>query len=354
MIAVLVLAGALWGLGVLLRVPHSGRWLMIGLLYLAVLALHVVLPQGHPLREATGGSAALWLTLAAAAGLVLLYRRGLAALRARVRPVGIEPAAASSPGALSGPEVARYARHIMLREIGGTGQRRLKAARVLVIGAGGLGSPALLYLAAAGVGTLGVIDDDEVDATNLQRQVIHTGDRIGMAKVFSAQVALGALNPFVTVRPYRRRLTAEIAEALFADYDLIVDGTDSLESRRVANAAAVRLGLPLLSAAITQWEGQVSLYHPASGGPCYACVFPQDPAPGLVPTCAEAGVAGPLPGVVGSMLALEAVKWITGAGEPLRGRMLIHDALYGETRVIAVKRRAGCAVCGEAGGPPSG
>jgi molybdopterin/thiamine biosynthesis adenylyltransferase len=234
----------------------------------------------------------------------------------------------------------------MLREIGGTGQKRLKAARVLVIGAGGLGSPALLYLAAAGVGTIGVIDDDAVDLSNLQRQIAHTDARIGTPKVFSAEAAMTARNPFVTVRPYHRRLTAEIAEELFADYDLILDGTDSLSTRRAANAAAVKLGKPLLSAAITQWEGQISLYHPAAGGPCYACVFPEDPAPGLVPTCAEAGVAGPLPGVLGAMLAVEAVKWIAGAGEPLLGRMLIYDALYGETRAIALKRREGCPVCG--------
>jgi molybdopterin/thiamine biosynthesis adenylyltransferase len=255
-------------------------------------------------------------------------------------------AVAEAPGSFREAELERYARHIMLREIGGPGQKRLKAARVLVVGAGGLGSPALMYLAAAGVGTIGVIDDDVVDASNLQRQIAHTDARIGMPKVFSAEAAMTALNPFVTVRPYHRRLTAEVAAELFGDYDLIVDGTDSLATRRLANAACVARGLPYLSAAITQWEGQISLYHPGSGGPCYACVFPEDPAPGLVPTCAEAGVAGPLPGVLGSMLALEAVKWIAGAGEPLTGRVMIYDALYGETRVIAAKRRAGCPVCG--------
>jgi molybdopterin/thiamine biosynthesis adenylyltransferase len=343
MILVLALAAALWGLGVVLGLPRRTRWLMIGVLYLAVLAAQVALPEGHGLRTATGGSAALWLILGGAAGLVLLYARGLGALRARAAPA--VPAAAAKEG-LGEAELERYARHIMLREIGGTGQKRLKAARVLVIGAGGLGSPALLYLAAAGVGTIGVIDDDAVDLSNLQRQIAHTDARIGTPKVFSAEAAMTARNPFVTVRPYHRRLTAEIAEELFADYDLILDGTDSLSTRRAANAAAVKLGKPLLSAAITQWEGQISLYHPAAGGPCYACVFPEDPAPGLVPTCAEAGVAGPLPGVLGAMLAVEAVKWIAGAGEPLLGRMLIYDALYGETRAIALKRREGCPVCG--------
>lgn len=347
MILVLAMAGAIWGIGALMGVPRRARWPMLGLLYVAVLALHVVLPAGHGLRLATGVSAAPWLLLGGAAVLVLLYRRGLMALRARARaaPAGPPPAA----DGLGEAELDRYARHIFLREIGGTGQKRLKRARVLVIGAGGLGSPALMYLAAAGVGTLGVIDDDLVDVTNLQRQIAHTDDRVGMAKVFSAAAAIRALNPHVTVRPYHRKLTEEIAGALFADHDLVIDGTDSLAARRVANAACVAAGLPFLSAAITQWEGQISLYHPASGGPCYACVFPEDPTPGLVPTCAEAGVAGPLPGVLGSMLAVEAVKWITQAGEPLRGRMLIYDALYGEARVIALKRRAGCAVCGVRG-----
>ena len=343
MILVLALAGTIWGIGALTGVPRQARWLMLGLLYVAVLALHLGLPDGHGLRAATGGSAALWLLLGGAAALVLLYRRGLMALRAKARPA---PGAPVTAEGLSEAELERYARHIFLREIGGMGQKRLKRARVLVIGAGGLGSPALLYLAAAGVGVLGVIDDDTVDATNLQRQIAHTDDRVGLPKVFSAAAAVRALNPRVTVRPYHRRLTAEIAGDLFADYDLVIDGTDSLAARRVANAACVARGLPFLSAALTQWEGQISLYHPASGGPCYACVFPEDPAPGLVPTCAEAGVAGPLPGVLGSMLALEAVKWIAGAGEPFRGRMLIYDALYGETRVIALKRRAGCAICG--------
>jgi molybdopterin/thiamine biosynthesis adenylyltransferase len=353
MILVLAMAGAIWGIGAAMGVPARARWPMIGLLYVAVLALQVALPGGHPVRAATGGSAAPWLMLGGAAALVLLYRQGLRALRARVPaaappPSAQERAAQERAAALGEDELERYARHIMLREIGGTGQRRLRAARVLVIGAGGLGSPALLYLAAAGTGTVGVIDDDVVDVSNLQRQVIHADARIGMSKVFSAEMAMKALNPHVAVRPYRRRLTAEIAGDLFADYDLVIDGSDSLAARRVANAACVARGLPFLSAAITQWEGQISLYHPASGGPCYACVFPENPAPGLVPTCAEAGVAGPLPGVLGAMLAVEAVKWIAGAGEPLAGRMLIYDALHGETRTIALKRRPGCPVCGGA------
>jgi molybdopterin/thiamine biosynthesis adenylyltransferase len=250
------------------------------------------------------------------------------------------------PKAATADLLRRQARHITLREIGGPGQKRISAAKVLVVGAGGLGSPALQYLAAAGVGTIGVIDDDAVEVTNLQRQVIHTDDRIGMPKVFSAEIAMKAQNPAVEVRPYNRRLEPDIAEALFADYDLVLDGTDNFETRYLVNRAAFAAGKPLVAAALSQWEGQISVYAPREGTPCYACIFPQAPAPGLAPSCAEAGVLGPLPGVVGAMMAVEAVKEITGAGESLRGRMLIYDALHAEARVIALKKRAGCAVCG--------
>jgi molybdopterin/thiamine biosynthesis adenylyltransferase len=196
------------------------------------------------------------------------------------------------------------------------------------------------------VGVIGVIDDDVVEGSNLQRQVIHTDGRIGMPKVFSAEVAMRALNPFIEVRPYHRKLTEENAATLVGDYDLVLDGTDDFDTRYLVNRACVAAGVPLISGAITQWEGQVSLFDPAQGGPCYACVFPVKPAPGLVPTCAEAGVAAPLPGVIGAMMAMEAVKWVTGAGETLAGRLMIHDALYMETRVIGVKKRADCEVCG--------
>jgi molybdopterin/thiamine biosynthesis adenylyltransferase len=239
----------------------------------------------------------------------------------------------------------RYARHIVLREIGGPGQKALKEAKVLVIGAGGLGSPALMYLAAAGVGTIGVIDDDVVDNSNLQRQVIHRDSDIGFPKVRSAMQAMTAQNPYVEVRPYQRRLTPEIAEGLFADYDLILDGTDNFDARYLANETCVALGKPLISGALSQWEGQVSVFAPHLGTPCYQCIFPEVPAPGLAPSCAEAGVVGPLPGVVGSMMAVEAVKLISGAGQALLGDMLIYDALWGETRKIAINPREDCPIC---------
>ena len=191
-----------------------------------------------------------------------------------------------------------------------------------------------------------MIDDDVVENANLQRQVIHRDADIGLPKVFSAKAALEAQNPSVVVRPYHRRLDAAGAADLFAGYDLILDGTDNFATRYLSNRVAVAAGKPLISGALSQWEGQVSVFHPKAGGPCYQCVFPEAPAPGLAPSCAEAGVLGPLPGVVGSMMAVEAVKQITGAGQVLRGEMLIYDALWGETRKIALKPRADCPVCG--------
>ena len=346
MFAVLVAACAIWGIGALMKTPKSVRWTMLGVLYLAVLLMQAVFPTGHPLREATGGSVAPWLLIGGIGLLVFAYRKGLQWLRSRAE--GQADALGEAPaktGTFSDTELNRYARHIVLREISGPGQKKLKEAKVLVIGAGGLGSPALLYLAAAGVGTIGVVDDDEVDNSNLQRQVIHQDAGIGLPKVHSA-AAMRAQNPFVEVRPYNRRLIVEEAEALIADYDLVLDGTDNFDTRYLVNAACVALGKPLISGALTQWEGQVSVFDPAQDAPCYQCIFPEAPAPGLSPSCAEAGVIGPLPGVIGSIMAMEAVKIIASAGTVLRGEMLIYDGLYGETRKIGLKRRADCPCCG--------
>ena len=345
MVLVFVMAATIWFVGRRMGAPASARWNMIGLLYVAVLALQLVLPQGHVLREATGGSAALWLILGGGAAVVLIYRYGLRKLRSKVQAPA-EPETTQG-GPFSDVDLERYARHIVLREIGGTGQKRLKDAKVLIIGAGGLGSPALIYLAGAGVGTIGVIDHDTVSLSNLQRQVIHADARSGMPKVFSAEAAMKALNPHVSVRPYNRRLTEEIAEELFADYDLILDGSDTFETRALINRAAVATGKPLISGAIAQWEGQISLFDPVRGAPCYACMFPEQPAEGLAPSCAEAGVIGPLPGVIGTMMAVEALKEIAGIGEGLAGRMLLYDALNAETRTVSLKRRAECTVCGD-------
>lgn len=346
MLLVLAIAGALWGIGALLGTPKSLRWGMVGCLWIGVVLLHLLLPDGHSLRAATGESAAFWLLLGGFAALVLAYRAGLQRLKARAQPGSPQPA--TTPG-FTDTQLERYARHIVLREIGGPGQKALREARVLVIGAGGLGSPVLLYLAAAGVGTIGVIDDDEVDNSNLQRQVIHRDADIGVPKVQSAMRAMQAQNPAVVVHPYQRRLTGDIAAKLFADYDLIVDGTDNFDTRYLSNATAADQGKPLISGALSQWEGQLSVFDPASGAPCYQCIFPQAPAPELAPSCAEAGVLGPLPGVVGAMMAAEVIKIITGAGKPLRGEMQIYDALYGESRKFTLTPRPDCPICGSKG-----
>lgn len=350
MIVVLGMAGALWGIGHMMDMPRAARGYMLGLLYIAVLFVHIVLPAGHPLRLATGESAQPWLLVGILAALVYAYSLVLKRVRSRAEAKEAAENPAPVEGGFADGELERYARHIVLRELGGPGQKRLRMARVLVVGAGGLGSPVLQYLAAAGVGTLGVIDDDAVDASNLQRQVIHSDERLRMPKVFSAEAAIKALNPYVTVRPYNRRLTAEIARDLMADYDLVIDGSDSFETRDIVNRAAVARGIPLVSGALGQWDGQVSVYDPAMGAPCYACLYPESPAPGIAPSCAEAGVIGPLPGVIGSMMAVEAVKVIADAGTALRGAILFYDALEGETRRIKAARRKDCPVCGAVAG----
>lgn len=337
---VLVLAVALWVLGWALATPKLLRWGAIAMLWAGAVLVHLTLPDDAALRASIGGDARTWGAVGVVAALLLAYRAGLAALRRRAAP--LPPAPPSGPFAAG--EIARYSRHILLREIGGAGQARLKAARVLVIGAGGLGSPALMYLAAAGVGTIGVIDDDVVEDSNLSRQIIHMTDSLGVPKVQSAKETLNALNPYVTVLPYQRRMGGD-TQSLIAEYDLILDGSDNMATRYLVNTACVAAGKPLISAALTQWEGQISLYHPPHS-PCYACVFPQAPEAGLAPACAEAGVLSPLPGVIGAMMAVEAVKHITGAGEGLAGRLLIYDALDAQVRSITVARNAKCPVCG--------
>lgn len=242
-------------------------------------------------------------------------------------------------------QVERYARHIVLREIGGPGQQKLLNTKLLCIGAGGLGSPALMYLAAAGVGTIGIIDDDVVSLSNLQRQVIHDTDSIGVFKTDSAGVSIRRINPDVMVIKHNARLGPDNAVDILKNYDLVLDGSDNFDTRYLVNETCVKLKIPLISAAMSQWEGQISLYDPANGGPCYACVFPERPAAGLAPSCAEAGIMGALAGVMGSMMATETIKLITGAGQVLRGEILIYDALYGETRKLKTSVNPDCKYC---------
>jgi adenylyltransferase/sulfurtransferase len=250
--------------------------------------------------------------------------------------------------ALSPAELARYSRHLLLDEIGVAGQQKLAAARVLVIGAGGLGSPAALYLAAAGVGTLGIADFDRVEEHNLQRQLLHDTASVGEAKVASAARRLRAMNPFVTIVAHGEGVTAANAVALFSSYDIIVDGTDNFTSRYLDNDAAFLSRRPLVYGSIFKFDGQVSIFDPARGGPCYRCLFPEPPATGSVPGCGEAGVLGALCGVIGSLQALETIKLITGIGDPLRGRLLTYDGLRQQFQTLQLPRDPDCPLCGKA------
>ncbi|MEI6201303.1 MAG: HesA/MoeB/ThiF family protein [Enhydrobacter sp.] len=245
-------------------------------------------------------------------------------------------------------QIRRYARHIVLAEIGGIGQARLIAAKVLVIGAGGLGAPLLQYLAAAGIGTLGVIDDDTVDLSNLQRQVIHRTGDIGMAKAESARKALGEINPEVNVVVHRERLTATNAARIIASYDLVADGSDNFATRYLANDTCFALKKTLVSAAILRFDGQISTYKAfeGAGHPCLRCIFPEAPSEDAVPSCAQAGVLGALAGTLGSMQAIEVVKEILGVGKSLSGRLLMYDALAASFDEMAIAKRPGCSTCG--------
>ncbi len=247
---------------------------------------------------------------------------------------------------LAPAQMDRYSRHLLIPEVGIAGQTKLLRSKVLMIGAGGLGSPAALYLAAAGVGTLGIIDNDVVDATNLQRQVLHSTERIGEAKVRSAKRTLEALNPDVTVVGYQERLTSENIDRIIADYDVIVDGADNFPTRYLLNDASVKWRKPVVHGSIYRFEGQVTVFQPFEG-PCYRCLFHEPPPPELAPSCAEAGVLGVLPGVIGTIQANETIKLLLGIGEPLVGRYLLFDALDATFREVRLRRDPECPACGE-------
>lgn len=244
-------------------------------------------------------------------------------------------------------DLRRYARQVLLPEVGLTGQRKLRAGRVLCVGAGGLGSPVALYLAAAGVGRLGIVDFDHVDLSNLQRQVLHGTPDVGRPKTQSAVETLRRLNPDVEVVPHTVRLTAENAQEILSGYDVVVDGTDNFPTRYLVNDACVMLGKPNVYGAIFRWEGQVSLFAPHREGPCYRCLFPEPPPAGTVPSCAEAGVLGVLPGVIGCLQATEVLKLLLGQGRSLLGRLVVFDALSLQFRELRLRRDRGCPVCGD-------
>ncbi len=256
-------------------------------------------------------------------------------------PPLVEPAAE-----LTVDEVRRYSRHLIIPDVGMTGQKRLKNAKVLCVGAGGLGSPALLYLAAAGVGTLGIVDFDVVDESNLQRQVIHGQSDIGRSKAESARDSIREINPYVNVIVHQERLDSDNAMQIFADYDLIVDGTDNFATRYLVNDACVLLGKPYVWGSIYRFDGQASVFW-AEYGPCYRCLYPEPPPPGMVPSCAEGGVLGVLCASIGSIQVNEAIKLIAGIGEPLAGRLMIYDALEMTYRSVKVRKDPECPVCGK-------
>ena len=246
----------------------------------------------------------------------------------------------------SADQLQRYSRHFLLPEVGETGQAKLLDAKVLLIGAGGLGSPTAYYLAAAGIGTIGIVDDDVVDRSNLQRQILHNEERVGMPKVESAKLTLQGLNPDVNVIGYRERVNSENIMRLIADYDIIVDGCDNFPTRYLVNDACVFANKPNVHGSIFQFEGQATVFHPGKG-PCYRCLFPEPPPPGAAPSCAEAGVLGVLPGLVGCVQAVETVKLVLGAGNPLVGRLLHFDTLAMEIKQLKLRRDPECPVCGE-------
>jgi adenylyltransferase/sulfurtransferase len=245
-------------------------------------------------------------------------------------------------------EIQRYARHILLREVGGTGQAKLKAASVLIVGAGGLGSPLALYLAAAGIGQIGIIDADILELSNLQRQIAHTTARIGQAKTASAAIAMREINPEIRIETYETRLATDNVQAFIAPYHIICDGTDNFETRFLLADACVAARKTLVSAAVLRFEGQLSVFKPHAGPehPCYRCLYPEPPPAGLVPSCSEAGVLGAVTGVMGTLQATEVLKEIMGIGETLSGRLLIWDALRTEFRTIRLKPDPNCPVCG--------
>src|ERR1700719_1670761 len=256
------------------------------------------------------------------------------------------PAASETGRTLSKEEIARYSRHLIMPEVGMEGQLKLARAQVLMIGAGGLGAPLGLYLAAAGVGRLGIVDFDVVDFTNLQRQITFSTSDVGRPKIQAAKERLAAMNPEIRIDTYETRLTSDNALELFRDYDIIVDGTDNFPTRYLVNDACVLLNKPNVYGSIFRFEGQTTVFH-YPGGPCYRCLYPEPPPPGLVPSCAEGGVLGVLPGIVGSIQAMETIKLILGTGEPLVGRLLLFDALGMRFRELKLRKNPACPLCGE-------
>ena len=324
------------------NVTRRNNLVFLSLVFSIIFLIHLTVSVDHVLVKSTGGS----LRNLIVSFILLLVIISYVFLLKKAKNIGKVKFEKDSTKNLFNPEeLNRYARHIVLKEIGGLGQKKLKNAKILVIGAGGLGSPVLQYLGAVGIGTIGVVDSDLVDNSNLQRQIIYTDKMIGDSKVFAASQAIRAQNPYTKVLAYNYLFNEQNADNLISNFDLIIDGTDNAQTRYLVNKTCVKLKKPLISGAISQWEGQVMVYTSTLASPCYQCVFPNIPNTELAASCSETGVVGALPGVIGSIMAVEAIKLISGAGELLDGRLMIYDALHAETRIIKLNQDINCPVC---------
>ena len=324
------------------NVTRRNNLVFLSLVFSIIFLIHLTVSVDHVLVKSTGGS----LRNLIVSFILLLVIISYVFLLKKAKNIGkVKFEKASTKNLFNPEELNRYARHIVLKEIGGLGQKKLKNAKILVIGAGGLGSPVLQYLGAGGIGTIGVVDSDLVDNSNLQRQIIYTDKMIGDSKVFAASQAIRAQNPYTKVLAYNYLFNEQNADDLISNFDLIIDGTDNARTRYLVNKTCVKLKKPLISGAISQWEGQVMVYTSTLGSPCYQCVFPNISNTELAASCSETGVVGALPGVIGSIMAVEAIKLISGAGELLDGRLMIYDALHAETRIIKLNQDINCPVC---------
>ena len=324
------------------NVTRRNNLVFLSLVFSIIFLIHLTVSVDHVLVKSTGGS----LRNLIVSFILLLVIISYVFLLKKAKNIGkVKFEKASTKNLFNPEELNRYARHIVLKEIGGLGQKKLKNAKILVIGAGGLGSPVLQYLGAGGIGTIGVVDSDLVDNSNLQRQIIYTDKMIGDSKVFAASQAIRAQNPYTKVLAYNYLFNEQNADDLISNFDLIIDGTDNARTRYLVNKTCVKLKKPLISGAISQWEGQVMVYTSTLASPCYQCVFPNISNTELAASCSETGVVGALPGVIGSIMAVEAIKLISGAGELLDGRLMIYDALHAETRIIKLNQDINCPVC---------
>tara|TARA_B100001142_G_scaffold209438_1_gene207593 strand:+ start:182 stop:1225 length:1044 start_codon:yes stop_codon:yes gene_type:complete len=310
--------------------------------YIFIFLTIFFLPENNPVRLTLGVSLNEWIGISFVFLVILGYIVVLKKIKTRNI---VKYPSNSSKKNMSDVEIERYARHLVLKDIGGQGQQRLRNAKVLVVGAGGLGNPVSMYLAGAGIGTIGIIDNDVVSLSNLQRQILYREHDVGKSKVFATQKNILEINPHIEIKPYNRLLDSRNAQKLISEYDIIIDGSDNLKTRHLVNFACVKEKKPLISGAISQWEGQISLFDPSKNYPCYSCIFPESDKENLTRSCADVGVLSSLPGVIGSLMAVEAIKEITAVGDSLRGKLFLYDAMNCKTIKIEAERNKNCKVC---------